>query len=248
MVGLGQTCSTMIEIEDPTTWPKDVVKWAESFNGLRGSTEHPGDLGVHLDRENEFRALLTGHKVLAFHCTRLLEHEAAGIRGQGLRLLTADLLEDRIGQAYASGDLDAEQRRRLSDGHAFARKDSYGVEQRASREGQCCFVLGRTAFDDNPSGCAPLLSSWGGEAIYRMGVGELTLGRPSLVVAGIPLDIPLRGLYTAPSLGQAFVAAAFGMRPQADIHLRVAIPSVDIVDIWSPGHPEYDLHAALPRV
>lgn len=74
------------------------------------------------------------------------------------------------------------------------------------------------------------------------------LGHPAIVV--VALDIAAVGgeAYMAPGLAKLFVGKKLGL-PDAsgEIYVREDIPGVDIVDIWQPGHFEYDLHGDLPR-
>jgi len=63
-----------IDLEDPESWPEDVREVAEEFaRELAGSTESASDLAIDLSMEGPFRALLTGHRLRAYHATRLFD-------------------------------------------------------------------------------------------------------------------------------------------------------------------------------
>jgi len=57
------------------------------------------------EEEDAFRALLRGERTRVYHCTRLLGHESGWIRTEGLRPLSAVLVESRIRAARAEGHL-----------------------------------------------------------------------------------------------------------------------------------------------
>lgn len=66
----------------------------------------------------------------------------------------------------SQGAIDAEERRHVSATNIYAHDDPRYSE---GREGQICFVIGRSGFDADPGGCEPLLGTWGGEAMRRCG-------------------------------------------------------------------------------
>jgi hypothetical protein len=236
----------IIDIDAPATWPEDVKAWATDVTkSLAVSSPYTLDLPLFLDeREDEFRSLLRGRKLLAFHCTRLLNHEVAAIREEGLRQLSEALVSARIEAAHEY--LSQDEREVLAARHCFA------TGSQANREGQVCLVLGRTAFDEEPHGCTPLLSTWGGEGIY-MGLSEdrhvvLRLGRPAIVVTAIDLSVSHKVSPSFPSLSKLFAGTLAGTEQRwADVFLRSSIPPTDIMDIWQPGDSNYDRHDELPR-
>lgn len=237
--------SLLVDVDDLETWPAEVRAWVDKYRRLRGSTKYTLDLEVPAEREDEFRSLLGGHKVLTFHCTRLLEHEADRIRQHGLRRLTKELVAERILEAHTFGSLTDEQRRYVEDKHAFAG----GWEQH--REGRVCLVIGRAAFDEDPDACVPLLESWGGEAIYR-GLPDShpirKLGRPAIVAAVIDLSVSARVTRSFPDLSKVFVGKRLGLDDASgEAHLMSDIPGADVVAVWHPGEREYDRHSGLPR-
>jgi hypothetical protein len=232
-----------IDVDDPRTWPAEVVHWVTPVaERLRGSTEYTSDLAVPLDAEDGFRAMLT-RPLLAYHCTRLLDRETEGIRREGLRTLSRQLVEERIASAEESGDLDEQTAKRLRA------ENVYALEARENREGQVCLVLGRSGFDEPSSGAIPLMAAWGGEAVNggpQDAETDPVLGSPSIVVATVDLSASWRVSPTFPSLNRMFVATILELEDRiADVLYRGPVPASMIIDIWQPGHPYYDRHAPL---
>ena len=238
----------VIDPDEPTTWPIEIRRWGCAVaEPLRGTSEFTSDLNSELiERDGEFRKLFAGRNVLAYHCTRLLDYEACAIREQGLQPLTRELVTGRIERAHRHGALAAAERTRLERQNVFALGDDAG------REGQVCLILGRSAFDESAGGCEPLLSMWGGEAIYWAVADDPNapqLGRPSIAVARIDVSAADQELWIFPSLAKLFVGILLGTEGQyADVFLRAPVPAEDIMDIWQPGHAEYDRHPDLPRM
>jgi hypothetical protein len=233
-----------IDIDESGTWPEPVREWVKPYvESLRGTTTFTSDLAVPLEREDELRALL-GDQLLAFHCTRLLDHELDAVRRQGLRPLTLELVVERIDAAHAHGHLSDRDRERLRQRNLFALNDA------RYREQQVCLVLGRSGLDD--SGVVPLMSRWGGEAISMADPDSTEpaafIGRPAVVVTAIDLSVSHTVSPTFPSLGKLFVGAGLGTNGRyADVLLRAPVPAGDIVSIWQPGDAHYDRHRTLPR-
>ena len=243
-----------VDLDDVTTWPQAVVAFAdEAAQRMRGVTEYTPDLpGELVDREREFQGLLSEHKLLAFHCTRLFDHEVAAIRRGGLRRLSRELVIEKIEQGHALGLLSDRERDRCLAGNVYAIENA--VE---AREDKVCLVVGRAIFDCTAHGLSPLLGGWGGEATNG-GPGpaddpELSrLGKPAIVAAAVEVPAPepgalLGALYSAPSLAKIFVGAQLGLQDACgEIHSRADVQAEDVVAIWHPGDAEYDHYRELP--
>lgn len=234
----------LVDPDDQRTWPANVLAWARTrAASLAGSTEFTSDLNTELlEREQEFRALFAGTKVIVYHCTRLLEWEADDIRRGGLAPLTPELVARRIDQAEVRGPLGPEIAARLRASDVFTLRSATG------RDGQVCAVIGREGFED--SGLDYFFSLWGGEGIYWAHADNPDpprLGRPAIVVAGIDVSDRSRELRFGPALSKLFVGLLLGTRGNyADVFLESSIPASDVIAIWQPGHPEYDRLPRLP--
>jgi hypothetical protein len=235
-----------IDVDVQATWPESTIRWAEEHaNRLIDSTEFVVDLAISPKQEDEFRQTFGPRKLVAYHCARLLPHEADTIRTGGLRLLDEQLVRDRIADATVHGSLSDAARRQAETGNVYAIRNTQG------RAGQICFVIGRTAFDESPAGCDPLLRHWGGEAI-RGGPSDVpalaTLGTPSIVVATLNLTRCHNDPYSWPALGKIFVGTVLGLDDRSGaVHYLEPVPGRDVLAIWQPDDAEYDRHPQLPR-
>ncbi len=242
---------SVISIDDPSTWPTDVFERVEArASVLAGTTEHTLDLGIDPNEDVEFRAVLTDHLLTVYHATRLLDHEIEWMWRDGLVPLSNELVRRRIEAARDSGYITANDRDELLRGNLFA-----ADRRTASRENQVCFLLSRRTLDQNVSGIWHLLTTWGGEGIY---LGRFStdveahllrkLGSPAIVVAAIPLAEDSQNHHVSPGVLKAFVGRQLELSDYgASVLYRAAVPSRQIVDVWLPGHPQYDRHTALPR-
>lgn len=240
-----------VDLDDTGSWPADVRRHVlERATGLRGSTSYAGDLDIGLDGDTRFDEAMAGELLLAYHCTRLLPHEAEDIRRDGLRLLDQDLTVSRIQQAEQHGHLSPEQAEELLANTVFARHDTRG------RLGQICAVVGRNGFNHDISGVWPLLNTWGGEAIYwahdrkPSEIYLRQLGTPSIVVISLDLEQPSadRRHSFFPDLEKAFVGRVLNLDGVgSSAHYRAPVSPEHVLDIWQPGSDEYDRHRELPE-
>lgn len=207
---------------------------------LKGSTEFTSDLRAG---DGWLQPLLSGYLLRAYHCTRLLDHEVVRIRSQGLRLLTAELIRDRVESALLHGDISVPEHDLLLAEHVFATGSA------ENRRDQVCLALSRRTFTWQASGVQPLLSHWGGEGMRGPHNGRLlrSLGRPAIVVALLDLTMPGRHLFF-PCLENIFVGAFLGLEDVgADVFFRSPIGGDRIEAIWQPGLAEYEGLGELPR-
>lgn len=219
-----------IDIDDPKSWPAHihsiVAEWA---NRCTGKTKYTTDLPLPLELEAPFREQLRGQLLRAYHYTRLLPHEREMVATQGLRMLSADLLAERICAAHAANAISGAEAETFHRAHVFA----VGEEQ--NREGQVCLVLSEHLYNRDPNAFLPLLNNWGGEGLYSAS-GSVSLrkrltmiGSPTRVVALIALeDSDRHAVY--PSLHKVFVASLIGLHDVgADVFYHSSI---------SPEHVE----------
>jgi hypothetical protein len=162
------------------------------------------------------------------------------IRTQGLRLLTPDLVRDRIDAAHRFGYIKDNELNDFHSSHVFA------AREQEHRENGADVIVGTNPFVDQARGCSALLSIWGGEAMYMSSrrIGEdrlIKLGRPSIVVAHMLFDPPERVASYSRTLLRAFVGMRLGLHePATQLKLRTPLEPTEIVAIWHPGDPEYE--------
>ncbi|MDB5963496.1 MAG: hypothetical protein JWP59_4790 [Massilia sp.] len=228
-----------------STWPRPLRDaLTVALAGVEPSTVG-GDLRLPVS-ESEVTDLLGGEPLRTYHATRLLPHEVESVRREGLRALSPDHVERRITEAVAAGAITGSEAARMRA------ETVYATGFQGIRTGQVCAVVGLTAFSEDWRGVWPLLTSWGGEAIYfhasPEGAARLrsALGSPSIVVLDLQLDIAdwdmFPGLETV--LG-AHLAGLSGLG--ADMFYRADVSASAVVDIWQPGCSDYDRFPDLPR-
>ncbi|WP_405417529.1 hypothetical protein [Streptomyces microflavus] len=246
----------IVDVDVPATWPAPLVglvgELAEAARRSGHAPENYQDLDL-LPYEGTAWALLEGHLGRARHHTRLLDHEKDAIRAQGLRLLDAQLVKDRLDQAHALGYLTAQERERLQT----VNETVPGQHGRGRREGQVCLTLSAAAQLHHIHGIHRLLTYWGGEAIYWQhcegspGLADKlrSLGVPSVVTVLLDLAAPGQQRPSIfPSLVHVFVGKALGHDPaDADVFYKSPIPPQRIESIVSPGDAAYDRFPDLPR-
>ena len=232
----------MVDADDPSTWPPAVFEHVRILaDRLRGTTDYANELSVPSDDENDFRSLLSGWLVRVYHATRLLDHEDQTIRQQGLRLLSVELVEERINAAFDHSCISEEERDQLHASHVYA------IDEEKDRDGKLCFIFPASMMADPFSGINPLLGIWGGEGISMFGDTRgqterlARLGRPSLVVATVDLSGGLPGLFVHPGALKMFMGRLLNLKGHgAEVHSRTPVPPRHIEAIWHPGDAEYD--------
>jgi hypothetical protein len=239
----------LVDIADMATWPSELKELVGEVAALTDRAESIGDLRLPEEADDLIRASLGGQSLLAFHATRLLDHERTMIKSVGLRMHGRDLFNDKIIAAFDQGFIDAGQRDALLAGHMCAGSEP---RWRGKREDQVCVILGRAVFDNEPHAVRELLSSWGGEGIYfAAGTRDMKpvlkrLGVPTIVVLAIPVAPSSRQQQCWPGLAKALVGTFFGMRSHADLYHPSPVLAHNILAIWQPGDAEYDRHVPLP--
>ncbi len=238
----------VVHLDGQRTWPAAVREFAEHWAGeLGGSSECAGDLRFPERALAEFTALIRSSPVRAYHCTRLLDEEAADIRSGGLRPLTVDLVEARIRAACAGGWLT------LDEGEALLSGNAVDCD-RGQRFGQVCAVAGRSLLDEDPGAVEMLLSTWGGEVIYRahertaLGARLRSMGTPAIVAVNLRLRAHSRAPRFWPPLACLFTGRLLGLPDTwGDVFFYGPVAAADVAAIWQPGDREYDRHARLPK-
>jgi hypothetical protein len=236
-----------IDVDRPEDWPADVAEVVQEHAGrLRGTTEHASDLELSYDDEGEFLDLLAGRPLRMYHCTRLLDVEVEAIRQHGLRLLSRELMADKIQAAVHAAAITAADGQHLEWAHVFA------VGEHDNRQDQICLVLSAQPLHGDRHGIRPLMTSWGGEALSMSSgaVGwrdRLTqIGKPAVVVVDVPFA-RADGHHAWPGVLKTFVAALMGLQAGASVHYVAPIAGAAVAAVWRPGDAAYDALRAVPR-
>lgn len=207
---------------------------------------YTNELSVPLEQEEWVRDALSECWLRAFHCTRLLPHEVEMILRQGLRALSAELLADRIAAARETGAISDDEACVIQNSHVFA------VDEERNRDAQVCLTLSRQELLRDSHSVLPLLSHWGGEAVYKSSAA--TLLSPKLKTMGSPAIIPLRISVSRnaaksvfyPSLHKVFIGSALGLSNyDADVFYHASIPAAQIDGVISSNGSEDCELAAL---
>jgi len=244
----------IVDVEAPETWPAPLAALVADIATTAPSNNPEAYVDLRIDdREDEARQLLAGHLVRARHCTRLLAHEADAIRAEGLRLLTPELLTHRLDQAHQLGLLTAAERTTLSAGNRLAVGHQWAQPKPGIFFFLTTFVLRERLYN-----IWPLLSTWGGEAIYgnfnnaepankALAARLRCLGRPAIVTTLLDLSDP-RLHRISRSLVHAFVGCQLGAEEaDAVVHYLTAVPPQQVESVALPGDAAYDQFPRLPR-
>lgn len=209
--------------------------------------EHYSGGGAVSEREDEFRTLFSGRGLRTYHATRLLPHEVENVRRRGLRLLTEELVRDRIEAAFRHGYVSREVADELLKGHVFA------TREHDNRERRVCFFLSTRVLSERVGNVWYLMTRWGGEAISfssrsaAFGEHLKKLGRPAVVVADLDISEPHATHRAWPGILHAFVAKYLGNRDAgASLHYTRDVEGGRVVEIWTPGHRRYGQFKELP--
>jgi hypothetical protein len=171
----------------PAQWPEALRLFlAERHDLFLGWATGSGRVsGAAYDRAvYQLMDLIQPYSLLAWHCTRLTDQEAAAIVAKGMQLPNEGILHTRIDALVEAGTISS------------AVADQWKARNQASetyRQGRIwwCFYPPR---ESGEGGIASLLGTWGGEALYNSHdsdevLGSLlrSIGTPCLVEADIPI-------------------------------------------------------------
>lgn len=240
----------VIDIDKPATWPDEVLTLVQGWcRTVAANTDSIGSLGLAVELEDQLRGLIAELPVRAYHCTRILPHEADSIRSEGLKALTPELVEARITLAEQHGDMDPEEARKLRSGTAFSTGNTRG------RANQVCLILSANQFVFDPADCSPLLAVWGGEGMHGGPLGGSKapatikdLGRPAIIQVAVKLGGDWNHHRTTPGLHNVFVASVLNVPDLTGlVYYRDSIPGGQVEAISHPGSPFYDRFVGLPQ-
>jgi hypothetical protein len=259
-----------IYLDDVDTWPADfraialdAKQLAIDFHTIRNQTMRrrwDGDLtadrevnphgGAYATLLSKLERLLTPHRLVVYHCTRLTPTEADEIRAQGIRLLSQELVHQRLNGALTDGHISAVD-------HASLKNDRGSIARIEQTKGRWWGCPVRSILKDR--GVSPFFRTWGGEGVFfhleaREILPRLRLvGMPYIVVAGVPHGhFPL----VAKPLAERFMACLLvddldNVEPPPDFDFRTENPLepvnvIDLVDYRSPRFKEWTQWQSWP--
>lgn len=236
-----------IDVDDVSTWPEVLVGAVdEAIERLIDDGREVDSTWLGDDVEELIQVALAGVSVRLYHSTRLLPHEVAGIRAEGLRPLDGALISRRIQAAVLAGALTDEEAFVLAQTHTPLDGSA------GTRAGQVCASASMWNFEYDVYAVWRLLATWGGEAIYwaheetELAPRLRSIGSPAIVVFGVPAA--RHGDHWFPSIANVLAAARTGVDGvNADVHVHCAVPPADIETVWMPGSAEYDRFPDLPK-
>lgn len=239
----------IIDIDDQETWPTELLELVDHWtSNCRDAGGYTLDLPIPLEFDKKLQTILNGRLLRAYHCTRLLPHEKSMIESLGLRALSVELVKDRIRSAEDNGDISSSVATELLESNVF------NLGEGKYREKQVCLILSKRLFRNSPDLCERLLSTWGGEAIYKLLENPdlqsklKILGAPTVVVARIELSNTCSEHSIYPMLLKTFVGSNLDLTDaHADVFYRLPIPRENIEQILQPGDRSYDSLGSLPR-
>jgi len=231
------------------SWPSWLIGWAESSAvKYRDGRCEIQNFGIDLRSEDEFRAMFQGQLVVANHFSCLFDHEVEDVKVNGLKRLTKDMLFRKIQDAHEL-NLFNEEHRKL-----FERCNVISSGESDHREGQICLVIGTGGLNDDVGAVYWLLTLWGGEALSMSnrsyGMKEIlsNYGRPAIVVAAIDVSAPHRTNPAYSSISSTFLRIYLEQGALSDFFVRTEdLSGTSILDVWQPGHLEYDKFTNFPR-
>jgi hypothetical protein len=214
-----------IEFSDRRTWPPEL-------RSLRAVLAERSDAGADWfgDDAAFFRAV-DGYAVRLYHCTRLTPRESEDIRVDGMRLLSPELVAERLRNAVSDGWLTSEE------------GQFYGKSRCAREEGRrerIHFFANRRGLS-NRSSVVHLLRIWGGEGL-NMAWGTRSdesrrlwrIGTPTVVVADID---PTWASACHPGWLSAVTNGGV-----VGVVFRRPIPGSCIVQLHNPGSAFWERH------
>ncbi len=212
----------IIDYDSPEEWPPTVSAFLDEH--LELLTDWFGDQAFATGRQYDaviwqLSDLLRPHDILAWHCTRLREPEAAVILQAGMELPSVDTLMRRIEAALSDGAFESE----IAEG--FRRRHQADSPTRA---GRIWFLFTRPRNDD---GVEDFFRFWGGESLYAAIDRDPTLGPilrsvgiPSVVEAAIPISYFQDSLGYETEIARQFCAWRAGRSSGGVPHDRALAP------------------------
>ncbi len=157
----------IVDYERPDTWPQELTALFDAHADIlenHGREQHRINMlgfeerwqarNRYKDQQDELvgraDAILADEQLLGFHCTRLADDEITDVWANGLQLLSADFLQERISRRIEAGGIPQSIGRQLLNKHQAGDQ---------SRQGNLCFVNMRSVLRSK-SDVGSLFRSW----------------------------------------------------------------------------------------
>jgi len=207
---LAHNMQAAVEIEDEATWPTEfreraragrrlVVSYQRERRRIDELGQQDSSARTHPLR-NAFRSeydrlvetlegILSSHRVVGYHCTRLTPGEAADIRVSGLRVLSLELVRVKLRHCFADGHLTQANFAYLQNSPHIADslRDEYG-----RRTHQIAYCPNQSTLR-SAGHVYRFLQWWGGEVAYggheddsRIGQVLRRIGIPYIIKCAVP--------------------------------------------------------------
>jgi hypothetical protein len=195
--------------------------------------------GAYMDFVEAFADDMNLRTIRAWHYARMTEDEVAAVKLTGIHLSTLESLKNRIERQVRASTLE----RALAD--RIFTNSPFHSEQRAARSNKFWMTSHPIPIDDY--GVAPLLSHWGGEAVYFFQKDEAI--RSVLSAMGMPcvleIAVPLAATKHAYSAARAIVGeyareqGVYAEQFAFDLYVERSLGAETILRVISEKEPDF---------
>ncbi|SFL90756.1 hypothetical protein [Pelosinus propionicus] len=202
-----------MEIEDRSTWPRNFLEIATqkkqliiAYHKFKKDIEFRSIKNVELRYNpplNPFKAeyqeviwqtekLLKPNNFVAYHCTKLIDYEIENIKRNGMKILSKELVQERLISAHQHGYLLKEEFDYLINSQDINEilHNKHGV-----RTERICFFANCSLLRNDINGIYRFFRSWGGEGVYwghendkNIALTLKKLGTPCILICSIPVN------------------------------------------------------------
>lgn len=257
-----------VEIEDVESWPVNfrdeavknkplLISYHREYRRISRLGDEDLIARVHPpmnEFEAEYRALadrletiLSEHRIVGYHCTRLTVREIKAIKNGGLNILSKELVQQRLDDALIDRHLTEEEILYLknSDNLKECLDDRHG-----GRTGRIWFCPNRLSLQYE-SGVYRLFRSWGGEAVYwgherddNIAHAIRGLGKPCIVKCALPFCDAGHFCERLSDRFLSYVVSDVIEYPEPsvdfDMYSKKNLAAADILEIIDISNPEFE--------
>ncbi len=194
----------------------------------------------------QIQSELLRHRIVGYHCCRLLPAELDDICRRGMRVLSPELVEAKLEVACKGGYLTSEQAQVLRSAARVKGRELL------SRGGQTWMVFGRSTLRLDQCGLFRFFGRWGGEALYfeheetELGRHLSAIGQPAI----LEVEVPVADLGQPPRLSEHFLQLFLWGHGAVEVddpdelmpegHTFADIPPEGVRRVYVEGEPEFE--------